>query len=116
MQSKKKKMSLGSIKHAFKNIIWPRKKLVLIGIGLIIINRAAGLVLPGSTKYLIDDIIAKGNVTLLKWLLVVVGGALLIQSVTSFSLTRLLSVEAQHLISVLRSQMQQHIIFLPLRF
>ncbi|KAA3660976.1 MAG: ABC transporter ATP-binding protein, partial [Calditrichaeota bacterium] len=116
MHNKTKKMSLGSIRHAFKNIIWPRKKLVLIGIILIIINRAAGLILPGSTKFLIDDIIAEGNMTMLKWLLVVVGGALLVQSVTSFSLTRLLSVEAQHLISVLRSQMQQHIIYLPLRF
>ncbi|KAA3617958.1 MAG: ABC transporter ATP-binding protein [Calditrichaeota bacterium] len=116
MSKPKKKMSLGSVKHAFKNIIWPRKKLVFIGIVLILFNRAAGLVLPGSTKYLIDNVIAESNMNMLKWLVIIVGIALLIQSVTSFSLTRLLSVEAQHLISVLRSQMQQHIIYLPLRF
>jgi len=115
-QKTKKKMSLGSVKHAFKNIIWPRRKLVLIGLILIIINRAAGLVLPGSSKYLIDNVIVNKDTLLLQWLVTVVGIALFIQAVTSFALTRLLSVEAQHLISVLRSQMQKHITFLPLRF
>ncbi len=116
MDKSKKTMPQGSIRHAFKNIIWPRKKLVLFGLLLILINRAAGLVLPGSTKYLIDNVIAENDLNMLKWLVIIVGAALLVQSVTSFSLTRLLSVEAQHLISELRSQMQQHIIYLPLRF
>ncbi|MCZ6767181.1 MAG: ABC transporter ATP-binding protein [bacterium] len=114
--TEKKSVSLASVRHAFVTIVWPRRKLVFIGLFLIGINRLAGLVLPGSTKFLIDDVIGEGNTGLLKLLLVVVGAALFIQSITSFLLTRLLSIEAQHLISVLRTQMQKHIIRLPLAF
>ncbi len=114
--AKKKKQSLSSVKYAFKNIIWPRRKLLLVGFLLIILNRLSGLVLPGASKYLIDDVIAKGDTVLLKWLLVIVGAAVLVQAVTRFSLTRLLSVEAQHLISQLRSNVQRHIIFLPVSY
>jgi subfamily B ATP-binding cassette protein MsbA len=113
---KSKKVSLNSVRHAFKTIVWPRRKLLLVGLILIFINRAAGLVLPGASKFLIDDVIAKSDMNMLKWLIIIVGAALLVQSVTSFSLTRLLSVEAQHLISVLRSQMQKHIIHLPISY
>lgn len=114
--AKKKKQSLSSVKYAFKNIIWPRRKLLLVGFLLIILNRLSGLVLPGASKYLIDNVIAKGDTVLLKWLLVGVGSAVFVQAVTSFGLTRLLSVEAQHLISQLRSNVQKHIIFLPVRY
>lgn len=113
---KAKKVSLSSIRHAFKTIVWPRRKLLGLGLVLIFINRAAGLVLPGASKYLIDDVIANSDMAMLRTLLIVVGAALLVQSVTSFSLTRLLSVEAQNLISQLRSQMQKHIIHLPIGY
>lgn len=113
---KAKKITLSSVGYVLKYIIWPRKKLVFVGLILIIINRLSGLVLPGAGKYLIDEVITKSNTSLLYTLLFVVGTAVFIQSVSSFALTRLLSVEAQHLISILRSKVQQHIIFLPLRF
>jgi subfamily B ATP-binding cassette protein MsbA len=113
---KKSKASLATVRYAFKSIIWPRRKLLLLGLVLIIINRMAGLVLPGSSKYLIDEVIAKADLNLLKWLLIAVGAAVTVQAVTSFFLTQLLSVEAQHLISLLRAQVQRHIIYLPVRF
>ena len=113
---RRKKVSLSSIRHAFITIVWPRRKLVLLGLLLVALNRLAGLVLPGSTKYLIDDVVVNKNLPMLRTLLLVVGLALLVQSVTSFLLTRLLSVEAQHLISQLRSQMQQHVSRLPIAF
>ncbi|HEX5132881.1 MAG TPA: ABC transporter ATP-binding protein [Candidatus Krumholzibacteria bacterium] len=113
---KKKPVSLASVRRAFWTIVWPRRRLVLLGLLLVGVNRLAGLVLPGSTKYLIDNVIAQHDTALLKVLLLVVGGAILVQAVTSFLLTRLLSVEAQHLISVLRAQMQEHIIRLPIAF
>ncbi len=112
----KKQVSLASVRRAFWTIVWPRRKLVLMGLLLVGVNRLAGLVLPGSTKYLIDNVIVQGDTGMLKLLLVVVGGAILVQALTSFLLTRLLSVEAQHLISVLRAQMQRHIIRLPIAF
>jgi subfamily B ATP-binding cassette protein MsbA len=114
--AKPAQISLSSVRHAFGTIVWPRKKLVLIGLVLVAINRIAGLVLPGSTKYLIDNVLVDHDTGLLRLLLLVVGGALLVQSVTSFGLTRILSVEAQHLISVLRAQMQKQIIRLPISF
>ena len=102
--------------HVFKTIIWPRKKLLFLGLLLIIISRLAGLVLPGSTKFLMDDVIAKGDLQVLKILLMVVTIAIIVQSVTSFLLTKLLSVEAQHLISVLRAKVQKQLLRLPVRY
>lgn len=109
----KSKVTIG---QAFKTIIWPRRKLVLIGLVLIVISRLAGLVLPGASKYLMDEVIANKDMQMLKLLLLAVAGAILIQAVTSFMLTRLLSVEAQHLISKLRAQVQRKILSLPIRY
>ena len=86
-----------------------------LGLFLILINRLAGLVLPASTKYLVDDVIAGGNIGLLYKLLALVGGAVAVQAATSFTLTMILSVEAQHLIAQLRSQVQRHVLELPVR-
>ena len=52
--------SVASLRRAFQDIIWPRRKLVLVGLVLILINRLSGLVLPASTKYLVDDVISGG--------------------------------------------------------
>ena len=105
-----------SLRKVFRTIIWPRRRLLMIGLVLIIINRLSGLVLPGASKYLIDEVIAKGNIHLMKLLLTGVAAAIVVQAVTSYYLTQLLSVEAQYLISFLRSQVQKHIIHLPTRF
>ncbi|MDX1629321.1 MAG: ABC transporter ATP-binding protein, partial [Fulvivirga sp.] len=105
-----------SIGYVFKTIVWPRRKYVFIGIILIIISRLAGLVLPGASKYLMDEVIPKNNMEMLKLLLVAVGLAILVQAVTSFALTQILSVEAQHLIAQLRAKVQAHVVRLPVRF
>jgi subfamily B ATP-binding cassette protein MsbA len=105
-----------SIAHVFKTIVWPRRKALAIGLVLIIISRMAGLVLPGATKYLMDDVIAKNDLEMLKWLLIIVTVSITVQSVTSFVLTNLLSVEAQRLISVLRANVQKQILRLPISF
>jgi len=116
MEKNKKKISTNSIKYVLREILLPRKSLLLIGLGLIIINRLSGLVLPGASKYLIDEVIVKGDYQLLYLILTAVGLAVTLQAVTSFALTRLLSVEAQHLISLLRVKVQKQIIHLPIRF
>ena len=110
------KKSKITISHVFKTIIWPRRKIVFIGLVLIIISRLASLVLPGATKYLMDDVIAKQDMVMLKYLLIAVVSSIIIQAITSFLLTKILSVEAQHLISVLRAQVQKKILRLPVRF
>jgi ABC-type bacteriocin/lantibiotic exporter with double-glycine peptidase domain len=105
-----------SLKYVVRNIIWPRKGLLLLGLVLIIFNRLSGLALPGASKILIDDVIANKDTSLLKLLLIGVSVALIIQSVTSYLLTKLLSVEAQNLIAKLRAQVQRHIIHLPISY
>lgn len=105
-----------TIAQVFKTIIWPRRGILLVGLLLIIISRLAGLVLPGATQYLMDDVIAKGDVEMLKLILIAVAVSILIQSVTSYSLTQILSVEAQRLISILRSKVQKQVLRLPIRF
>ncbi|MEX2466225.1 MAG: ABC transporter ATP-binding protein [Gemmatimonadota bacterium] len=115
MSSNNKKISGASLRHAFHEIIWPRRKLIFFGLMLILMNRLSGLVLPASTKYLVDDVIGGGNGTMLYQLLGLVALAIVIQSVTSYALTMLLSVEAQHLIANLRAQVQQHVLRLPVR-
>ncbi|HQW97537.1 MAG: ABC transporter ATP-binding protein [Flavobacteriales bacterium] len=101
---------------AFRQFIWPRRKHVLLGLILIVISRAAGLVLPGSTKYLMDDVVANHDMGMLKILLIAVVAALIVQSATSYALTQLLSVEAQRLISELRTKVQRKILSLPIGF
>ena len=105
-----------TITQAFKEFIWPRRKIVLIGLILIVISRLASLILPGASKYLMDDVIVKKDMNMLKILLVVVVVSIIIQAITSYLLTKLLSVEAQHLISLLRIKVQKKILSLPISF
>ena len=105
-----------SFRWAFKEFIWPRRKIVSLGLFLILVRSLSGLVLPYASKTLIDEVIPSRDTDALTYLLVVVCAALLFQSVSSFSLTRLLSVEAQHLISILRANVQQKLLRLPISF
>ena len=113
MAEKKKKINMAKV---FKTIVWPRRKLLLLGFVLIIISRASSIVLPYSVKPIIDDIIGKGDFSNLKLILFGVSASILISAVVSYALTMLLSVEAQHLISVLRADVQKHLLRLPTRF
>jgi ABC-type multidrug transport system fused ATPase/permease subunit len=99
-----------------RELVMPRRGLLAAGFGLMLINRTSGLVLPASTKFLIDDIIGKGRRELLLPLLLAVVTATLVQGGTSFALTQLLSKAAQRLITELRRKVQAHIGRLPLRF
>ena len=105
-----------SLRRVVTEIIWPRRWLLLLGLALIVVNRLTGLVLPGASKYLIDDVIGAGDTALLGPLLLAVCAAVLVQGASSFLLTRLLSVQAQHLISTLRARVQRHLLRLPVAF
>ncbi len=105
-----------SILSAFKTIIWPRRNLVFIGLLLIVISKAASFVAPLSLEYFLDDIIPNKDVDLLKLLVGAVILAITVQAVTSFLLTKILSVQAQFLISELRAQVQKKVLSLPISF
>ena len=114
--SKSKNKSRVSFSWAFKEYIWPRNKIVFLGLFLIVLRSLSGLILPFATQSLIDDIIPNKNITFLITLVLIVLGSILVQAVSSFSLTRLLSVEAQRLISILRAQVQRKLLRLPISF
>jgi len=101
---------------AFKEFIWPRKRIIFIGLVLIMAKSLSSLVLPYASKNLIDDVIPSKDMSALTTLIIIVCAAILIQAITSFSLTRLLSVEAQHLISLLRAKVQKKLLTLPISF
>ena len=94
----------------------PRRGLLAFGFVLMVINKVAGFVLPYSSKFLIDNVVVKHQTWMLRPLVFAVLVATLIQGVTSFSLTQLLSKAAQRLITELRQQVQKHISRLPVSF
>jgi ABC-type multidrug transport system fused ATPase/permease subunit len=94
----------------------PRRGLLALGFVLMVINRVSGFVLPASTKFLIDDVIDKHHIAGLYRLVGIVLAATVVQGITSFSLTQLLSKEAQRLITELRQMVQKHISRLPVSF
>jgi ABC-type multidrug transport system fused ATPase/permease subunit len=97
-------------------LIWEHRQSVSIGLALMLISRAAGFVLPASTKWLIDDVIGKHRIALLTPLALAAGVAVLINAITSFALSQVVSVAAQRAISKLREDVQAHLVRLPVRF
>src|SRR5438270_11933157 len=97
-------------------LIRPRRALLALGFVLMAINRIAALVLPYSTRFLIDNVITKRQVYLLKPIVLGVLAATVVQGITSFSLTQLLSKAAQRLITELRQKVQSHVERLPVAF
>src|SRR6202051_1048185 len=109
-------------KNAWKNLphVWalikPRRGILALGLLLMAVNRVSGLILPASTKYLVDDVIGKHHIRLLTPIVLAVLAATVIQGLTSFTLTQLLSKSAQKMIAELRRQVQAHIGRLPVSF
>src|SRR6202022_4731411 len=97
-------------------LIKPRRGLLALGFVLMAINRVSGLVFPASTKFFVDNVIAKRQIQLLTPIVLAVLGATIIQGLTSFTLTQLLSKSAQRMITELRRQVQAHIGRLPVSF
>ena len=114
--AKKKKLDNITIGEVFKRIIWPKRGLLLFGLVLILLRSAASLVLPKATQFLIDDVVVNKDMEMLKTVILITIAAIITQAITSFALTRILSVQAQKLIAELRVQVQKKILSLPLNF
>src|SRR5437879_4473557 len=115
-EKKKTSVKLRVLWPEIWKMVRPRRWLLLFGLVLMAINRVAGLVLPWSTKSLIDDVINKHQQQKLTPIITAVILATIIQGITSFSLTQLLSKAAQRLIAELRAKVQEHIGRLPVAF
>ncbi len=97
-------------------LLWEHRKSVGIGMMLMLISRAAGFVLPAFPKYLIDYVLGQKRYDMLWPIALIVLGATLINAITSFALSQVVSVAAQQAIAKLREDVQAHLIRLPVRF
>ena len=97
-------------------LVRPRRGLLAVGFVLMAVNRLSGLVLPASTRYLVDDVLGAGRSELLVPIISGVLAATVLQGITSFGLTQLLSKAAQRLIADMRREVQQHVGRLPVAF
>src|SRR5947199_8340409 len=115
-EPKKKKIRWSAAWGDARQLIWTHRRRLLLGAVLMLINQAMGLVLPASTKFLIDQVIVKGRVDLLWKIAIAAGGATVIQALTSFSLSQILGVAAQRAITEMRKKVQAKIARLPVSY
>ena len=96
--------------------MWRYRRRLAVGLSLMLLNRLAGLVLPGTSKFLIDEVIVNNRADLLATLAIAAGVATVVQAGTSFSLARLLGVAAQRAIMEMRKVVQEHVTRLPVAY
>jgi ABC-type multidrug transport system fused ATPase/permease subunit len=97
-------------------LVRPRRGILALGFLMMAIGTPCGLVLPASTKYLVDDVIGKKHIHLLLPLVMIVLAATVIRGITSYALTQLVSKAGQRLISELRQKVQTHVAHLPVAY
>ncbi len=97
-------------------LVWAHRRRLALGLALMLVNRVVGLVLPATSKFLVDDVIGKGRADLLPILALAAGGATIVQAATSFSLSQILSVAAQRAIAEMRKNVNDHVMRLPVRY
>ncbi|MCU0248678.1 MAG: ABC transporter ATP-binding protein/permease [Vicinamibacterales bacterium] len=97
-------------------LVWAHRRRLALGFGLMLVNRTVGLVLPATSKFLVDDVIGKGRADLLPTLALAAAGATIVQAITSFSLSQILSVAAQRAIAEMRRNVNDHVMRLPVRY
>jgi ABC-type multidrug transport system fused ATPase/permease subunit len=113
--SPKKGITTGALQEA-RALIWAHRRRLAAGLALMIVNRLAGLVLPTTTKYLMDDVISKGHWELLPKLALAAGAATLVDAGTAFANSQVLGVAAQRAITEMRKDVEAHVMRLPIRY
>src|SRR5687768_6315675 len=111
----KKKLTSAAWQEA-KALIWARRGRLSLGLSLMLVNRVSGLVLPATSKYLIDDVVGRGRAELLMPLAFAAGAATLVQAVSSFALSQVLGVAAQRAITDMRRRVEAHVARLPINY
>ena len=114
-KTQKKTLSSAAWKEA-KALIWARRGRLGLGLALMLVNRLSGLVLPATSKFLIDDVIGKRRAEMLIPLAIAAGAATLVQAVTSFALSQVLGVAAQRAITDMRRRVEAHVARLPINY
>ncbi|MCD9187279.1 MAG: ABC transporter ATP-binding protein/permease [Pyrinomonadaceae bacterium] len=112
-EKKKKKIDYTRAWAEARSLIWSYRWRLLLGLGLMLLSRAASMVLPYSTKFLVDNVFGQRQFEMLKWIALAVGLSTVVQAVTSFTLSQVLGVAAQRAITEMRKRVQAHIERLP---
>ncbi|HKY97181.1 MAG TPA: ABC transporter ATP-binding protein [Gemmatimonadaceae bacterium] len=99
-----------------RELIWRHRKSLTVGLILMVVNRLSGLVLPASSKYVIDEVLAKGRADLLMWVALGTVVAVLISAATSYALSQVVSIAAQEAIAEMRMRVQKHVLHLPVSY
>src|SRR6267143_354135 len=115
-EQKKKKSTPATACRDARELIWAHRYRLALGMFLMIVNRLVGLVLPASSKYLIDNVILKHQSGLLLPLALIAGAATLVQAFSSFALSQVLGVAAQRAITEMCKSVQEHVARLPVRY
>src|SRR5438270_3012929 len=115
-EAQKKKIRWSAAWGDARELVWTHRRRLLLGAVLMVINQAMGLVLPASTKYLIDQVIVKGRTDLLWKIALAAGVATMVGAITSFGLTQVLGVAAQRAITEMRKKVQAQIARLPVSY
>ncbi|MGH7606390.1 MAG: ABC transporter transmembrane domain-containing protein, partial [Gemmatimonadales bacterium] len=116
MAEPRKKPNYTNAWQEARALIWRHRRRLALGMVLMLVNRLAGLVLPASSKYLIDQVIGQRQVALLGTIAVAAGVATLVQAVTSFGLSQILGVAAQRAITEMRKAVQTFVLRLPIAY
>jgi len=112
----KKKIAPAAAWRDARELIWAHRYRLALGMLLMIVNRLVGLVLPATSKYLIDDVVLKHHAEMLVPLALAAGGATLAQALSSFAISQVLGVAAQRAITEMRKSVQEHVARLPIRY
>src|SRR5688500_11566917 len=115
-ETKKKRVNYANASQEAKGLMWTHRSTMGIGLLIMMVNRAAGFVLPLSPKVLGDVVIGQHRPDLLVPLSILAGAAVLVQAVSSFGLSQIVSVAAQKAIATMRSEVQSHVIRLPVGY
>jgi subfamily B ATP-binding cassette protein MsbA len=115
-KGKRKAPPLSAILRDAAELVAARRGRLALGLGLLLINRLSGLILPATTKFLIDDVIEQGRAEMLGRIVAAAGGAVLLQAVTSFALNQVLGKAAQRSITEMRRSVQRHVSRLPIAY
>jgi ABC-type multidrug transport system fused ATPase/permease subunit len=112
-KKKKKKVDLNTVRREARELLWRYRGVLAVGFALMIVNRAAGFVLPASSKFLIDDVLLEGQADILLPLAGAVAVATLIQAATAFGLAQVVSIAGQRAIADMRRRVQAHVLRMP---
>jgi subfamily B ATP-binding cassette protein MsbA len=115
-EPKKKKFNASAAMLEARELLWKHRRRLGIGLALMLVGRLAGLVLPGSSKYLIDEVVGNGRTDLLMPLAIAAGAATVVQAVTAFALSQYLGIAAQRAITDMRKRVQAKVMRLPVRY